>query len=54
MVASARRAAAPAPWKFTYQNYERLTALNGLNDATDPNLSAFARAAGIWITDLDF
>ena len=38
-------------WKFTYRNYERLTALNGLNDATDPNLSAFARDGGkiiIW------
>jgi feruloyl esterase len=38
-------------WKFTLHNYERLTALNGLNDATDPNLSAFAKAGGkiiIW------
>jgi Tannase and feruloyl esterase len=38
-------------WKFTLQNYRRLTALNGLNDSTDPNLSAFARAGGkiiIW------
>ena len=26
-------------WKFTLENYRRLTALNGLNDATDPNLS---------------
>jgi feruloyl esterase len=33
-------------WKFTLRNYERLTALNGLNDATDPNLSAFASAGG--------
>jgi feruloyl esterase len=33
-------------WKFTLRNYERLTALNGLNDATDPDLSAFARAGG--------
>ena len=33
-------------WKFTLANYERLTALNGLNDATDPDLSAFARAGG--------
>jgi hypothetical protein len=38
-------------WKFTLQNYQRLTALNGLNDATDPNLNAFAKAGGkiiIW------
>jgi Tannase and feruloyl esterase len=38
-------------WKFTLKNYERLTALNGLNDATDPDLSAFAKAGGkiiIW------
>ena len=38
-------------WKFTLDNYQRLTALNGLNDATDPNLSAFAQAGGkiiIW------
>ena len=33
-------------WRFTLGNYERLTALNGLNDATDPDLSAFARAGG--------
>lgn len=33
-------------WTFTLANYQRLTALNGLNDATDPNLSAFARAGG--------
>jgi feruloyl esterase len=38
-------------WKFTLQNYQRLTALNGLNDATDPDLNAFAQAGGkiiIW------
>ncbi len=38
-------------WNFSLRNYRRLTALNGLNDATDPNLSAFARAGGkiiIW------
>ena len=38
-------------WKFTLQDYQRLTELNGLNDSTDPNLSAFARAGGkiiIW------
>lgn len=38
-------------WTFTLRNYQRLTALNGLNDSTDPNLSAFARAGGkiiIW------
>ncbi|MBO0803426.1 MAG: tannase/feruloyl esterase family alpha/beta hydrolase, partial [Nocardiopsaceae bacterium] len=33
-------------WKFTLGNYRRLTALNGLNDATDPDLSAFAKAGG--------
>ncbi|HEY6494288.1 MAG TPA: tannase/feruloyl esterase family alpha/beta hydrolase [Trebonia sp.] len=33
-------------WKFTLRNYEKLTALNGLNDATDPDLNAFARAGG--------
>jgi tannase/feruloyl esterase len=33
-------------WTFTLANYKRLTALNGLNDATDPNLSAFAKAGG--------
>ena len=33
-------------WTFTLANYQRLTALNGLNDATDPNLSAFAKAGG--------
>lgn len=33
-------------WKFTLADYQRLTALNGLNDATDPDLSAFARAGG--------
>jgi hypothetical protein len=33
-------------WTFTLRNYDRLTALNGLNDATDPNLTAFARAGG--------
>jgi Tannase and feruloyl esterase len=38
-------------WKFTLPDYERLTALNGLNDATDPDLSAFEHAGGkiiIW------
>jgi feruloyl esterase len=38
-------------WSFSLKNYERLTALNGLNDATDPNLSAFEKAGGkiiIW------
>ena len=38
-------------WNFSLQDYEKLTALNGLNDATDPDLSAFARAGGkiiIW------
>jgi feruloyl esterase len=38
-------------WTFTLRNYQRLTELNGLNDSTDPNLSAFARAGGkiiIW------
>jgi len=38
-------------WKFTLQDYKRLTALNGLNDATDPDLSAFEHAGGkiiIW------
>jgi hypothetical protein len=38
-------------WTFTLRNYQRLTALNGLNDSTDPNLSAFAKAGGkviIW------
>ena len=33
-------------WTFTLANYDRLTALNGLNDATDPDLSAFAKAGG--------
>jgi len=33
-------------WNFSLANYQRLTALNGLNDATDPNLSAFAKAGG--------
>jgi tannase/feruloyl esterase len=33
-------------WKFTLSDYEKLTALNGLNDATDPDLNAFARAGG--------
>lgn len=40
-----------ADWTFTLRNYQRLTALNGLNDATDPNLNAFAKAGGkiiIW------
>jgi hypothetical protein len=38
-------------WTFTLRNYQRLTALNGLNDSTDPNLNAFAKAGGkiiIW------
>jgi hypothetical protein len=38
-------------WKFTLQDYKRLTALNGLNDATNPDLSPFERAGGkiiIW------
>jgi len=38
-------------WSFSLKDYERLTALNGLNDATDPNLSAFEKAGGkiiIW------
>jgi feruloyl esterase len=33
-------------WKFTLGNFEKLTALNGLNDATDPDLNAFAKAGG--------
>ena len=33
-------------WTFSLADYQRLTALNGLNDATDPDLSAFARAGG--------
>lgn len=33
-------------WNFSLQDYQRLTALNGLNDATDPDLSAFAKAGG--------
>ncbi|MBV9448294.1 MAG: tannase/feruloyl esterase family alpha/beta hydrolase [Streptosporangiaceae bacterium] len=33
-------------WSFSLADYQRLTALNGLNDATDPDLSAFARAGG--------
>jgi feruloyl esterase len=33
-------------WKFTLDNFEKLTALNGLNDATDPDLNAFAKAGG--------
>ncbi|HEX6527222.1 MAG TPA: tannase/feruloyl esterase family alpha/beta hydrolase [Streptosporangiaceae bacterium] len=33
-------------WTFSLPDYQRLTALNGLNDATDPDLSAFARAGG--------
>jgi feruloyl esterase len=33
-------------WNFTLRNYKKLTALNGLNDATDPDLNAFARAGG--------
>lgn len=33
-------------WTFTLNNFEKLTALNGLNDATDPDLNAFARAGG--------
>ena len=38
-------------WNFSLRNYEQLTALNGLNDSTDPDLSAFQRAGGkiiIW------
>jgi len=38
-------------WNFSLSNYEKLTALNGLNDATDPDLSAFQQAGGkiiIW------
>jgi hypothetical protein len=38
-------------WNFSLKNYEKLTALNGLNDATDPNLSTFEKAGGkiiIW------
>jgi feruloyl esterase len=38
-------------WNFSLKNYQELTALNGLNDSTDPNLSAFAKAGGkivIW------
>jgi hypothetical protein len=33
-------------WTFTLNNFQKLTALNGLNDATDPNLNAFAKAGG--------
>lgn len=33
-------------WTFTLANYRKLTALNGLNDAIDPDLSAFAKAGG--------
>jgi feruloyl esterase len=38
-------------WDFSLRNYQKLTQLNGLNDATDPNLNAFAQAGGkiiIW------
>lgn len=38
-------------WNFSLSNYQKLTALNGLNDATDPDLSAFQQAGGkiiIW------
>jgi feruloyl esterase len=38
-------------WNFSLKNYQDLTALNGLNDSTDPDLSAFQKAGGkiiIW------